>query len=326
MARTAHNRGCCAIQIRRMFPVTITYSDASWLPEESVDSVSSTIQEELEVLKVSYVQSAFQKVSFRNSFFNGQQGRTHLMATVDSGTFFLDVQSRTLRYTLSLRRTLGFSIIAGVLFALVSGAIAVGIIAFLWFFGLNWIITYIRHKRFFNRIIRLLGTTSPDPKGRMMRKDYTVLKGRVFFLLVFVALPILYFFVSSNRANERAAFFSQMSTTNAISRVEIEVSHDGTQKYLTIVDGKTLDSIRVALKEAKRIDINTGGDHPIYAHVKVYSAKEKKELIVQYSKYHGWCLILAYQEYECGFVFDLIRRLAQLDDSATGSAQQELLR
>jgi hypothetical protein len=309
-----------------MFPVTITYSDTFCFPEENVYSVSSTIRKELETLKVSYVESASQMVAFRNSFFNGQQSRTHLMATVDSGTFFLDVQSRTLRYTLSMKRTLGLSIIAGVFFSLVSGAVGVGIIAFLWFFGLNWIITYIRHKHFFNRIRRLLGAISPDPKGRMIRKDYTVLKGRVFFLLVFIALPTLYFFVSSKRANERAAFFSQMSNANAILRVEIEFSQGGRQKDLTIVDGKTLDSIRVALKEAKKIDINTGGDHPIYAYVKVYSAKEKKELIVQYSKYHGWCLILAYQEYECDFVFDLIQRLAQLDDSTTRSAKQVLLR
>ena len=137
-----------------MFPFNIKYKR---ILNSKADSrqIFDEIEKELKRLKVDKIQRSHLKIEFENSFFNGQ-GRSHLMAPVDKGYLKLDNNLKNLEYSLSVVRTFYITTAMALFFGLISQSYWIGIISFLWFFGMNWIITLIRHNRFANKLRRML--------------------------------------------------------------------------------------------------------------------------------------------------------------------------
>ncbi|MBU3027903.1 hypothetical protein [Zobellia galactanivorans] len=133
-----------------MFPLNIKYNRKLNKLSES-NQILDLIEKELIRLKIDKIQRSELKINFKNSFFNGQ-GRWHLMAPIDKGYLKLDGKSNNLEYSFSVIRTFYISLAFSLLFGLISQSYKFGIIIFLWFFGMNWIITLIRQNLFMNRL------------------------------------------------------------------------------------------------------------------------------------------------------------------------------
>ncbi len=133
-----------------MFPLNIKYRRE--LNSNSKSSqIFDLIEKELTRLKIDKIQRSELKIDFKNSFFNGQ-GRWHLMAPVDKGYLKLDRELRKLEYSFSVIRTFYISLAFSLIFGLISQSYRFGIIIFLWFFGMNLIITLIRQNVFMNKL------------------------------------------------------------------------------------------------------------------------------------------------------------------------------
>ncbi|MCL5247746.1 hypothetical protein M4I21_18175 [Cellulophaga sp. 20_2_10] len=137
-----------------MFPLIIKYKREL---TENIESqqVFDVIEKELIRLGVDKFKHSDLEIKFKNSFFNGQ-GRWHLMAPVDKGYFKLDRKLWKLEYSFSVIRTFYISLAFSFFFGLISQSYKFGIIIFLWFFGMNWIITLIRQNVFMNKMKRKL--------------------------------------------------------------------------------------------------------------------------------------------------------------------------
>ena len=133
-----------------MFPLSIKYQLELNVNSEN-SQIFDIIEKELERLKIDKIKRSDLEINFENSFFNGQ-GRWHLMAPVDKGYLKIDRKLRTLEYSFSVIRTFNIALAFSILFGLISQNYWIGIIFFLWFFGMNWIITLIRQNLFMNKL------------------------------------------------------------------------------------------------------------------------------------------------------------------------------
>ncbi|WP_339662457.1 hypothetical protein [Croceibacter atlanticus] len=141
-----------------MFPFNIKYKRILSSKSDS-GQVFDQIEKELTRLKIDKIHRSELKIEFENSFFNGQ-GRWHLMAPVDKGYLKLDSNLKKLEYSFSVVRTFYITSIMALFFGLISQNYWIGIIFFLWLFGMNWIITLIRQNQFANKLKRLLNETN----------------------------------------------------------------------------------------------------------------------------------------------------------------------
>ncbi len=133
-----------------MFPLNIKYNRKLNTNSE-ISQIFDLIENELIRLKIDKIQRSEFKINFKNSFFNGQ-GRWHLMAPIDKGCLKLDGKSNNLEYSFSVIRTFYISLAFSLFFGLISKSYKFGIIIFLWFFGMNLIITLIRQYIFINKL------------------------------------------------------------------------------------------------------------------------------------------------------------------------------
>tara|TARA_R110002020_G_scaffold8674_2_gene35077 strand:+ start:498063 stop:498506 length:444 start_codon:yes stop_codon:yes gene_type:complete len=141
-----------------LFPFNIKYKRILSSKSDS-GQVFDQIEKELTRLKIDKIHRSELKIEFENSFFNGQ-GRWHLMAPVDKGYLKLDSNLKKLEYSFSVVRTFYITSIMALFFGLISQNYWIGIIFFLWLFGMNWIITLIRQNQFANKLKRLLNETN----------------------------------------------------------------------------------------------------------------------------------------------------------------------
>jgi hypothetical protein len=141
-----------------LFPFNIKYKRILNSKSDS-RQVFDQIEKELTRLKIDKIRRSELKIEFENSFFNGQ-GRWHLMAPVDKGYLKLDSNLKKLEYSFSVIRTFYITSMMALFFGLISQSYWIGIILFLWLFGMNWIITLIRQNQFANQLKRMLNETN----------------------------------------------------------------------------------------------------------------------------------------------------------------------
>ena len=116
------------------------------------DCIFQSIQEKLSLLNVNQINFKNNRIDFKNSFFNGQ-GNWHLIATVDKAYFDYNKVTSVMTYSISTLRVFVFAFVASCIFALLDSSVYTGLFAFLWLYGMNWIISTIRHNRFFNKLM-----------------------------------------------------------------------------------------------------------------------------------------------------------------------------
>ena len=133
-----------------MFPLNIKYKRILNSNSKS-GQILDQIEKELTRLKIDKTQRSDLKINFENSFFNGQ-GKWHLMAPVDKGYLKLNKNMKEIEYSFSMVRTFYITSGMGLFFGLISQSYWIGIIFFLWLFGMNWIITLIRQNIFVNKL------------------------------------------------------------------------------------------------------------------------------------------------------------------------------
>jgi hypothetical protein len=141
-----------------LFPFNIKYKRILSSKSDS-RQVFDQIEKELTRLKIDKIRRSELKIEFENSFFNGQ-GRWHLMAPVDKGYLKLDSNLKKLEYSFSVIRTFYITSMMALFFGLISQSYWIGIIFFLWLFGMNWIITLIRQNQFANKLKRMFNETN----------------------------------------------------------------------------------------------------------------------------------------------------------------------
>ena len=115
--------------------------------------ILSAIEKELHRLKITDIHMTENRLSFKNALFN-LQGRNHLMSPIDRGYFKVDMDKQRLTYSYSTIRMMLITLIMSLFLGLVSQMPIVGIIAFGWLFGVNWVIALIRHHLFMRRLIQ----------------------------------------------------------------------------------------------------------------------------------------------------------------------------
>ena len=137
-----------------MFPFNIKYQRELNVNSDS-SQIFDIIEKELVRLKIDKIKRSDLEINFDNSFLNGQ-GRWHLMAPIDKGYLKLDYQLKKLEYSFSVIRTFYITLGMSLFFGLISQSYWIGIIFFLWLFGMNWTITLIRQNKFLNKLKRTL--------------------------------------------------------------------------------------------------------------------------------------------------------------------------
>jgi hypothetical protein len=145
-----------------MFPLRIKLTKRVHLagvgwPSEDFKVIIS----ELQNLKVDKIEVEGTRIKFENYLFN-KQGRTHLMATVDSGYFDHSNTGQSLIYQFSTRRLFFITLSMSLFFGLLSWSIGVALFFFAWLYGMNLIIALIRHKLFLKRLVRQIATRSSN--------------------------------------------------------------------------------------------------------------------------------------------------------------------
>ena len=142
-----------------MFPLTVSLNKKLTIPGTKIaDQYMLSLKQELMILKVDNLVVDRNKIDFTNGLFNGQ-GRNHLMSGVDKGYFEFDLNMQTLVYQYSTKRLFIIGIFVAVFISsilFINGNLIAypGIFYFSFFYGFNWIVTYVRHKSFLARLVR----------------------------------------------------------------------------------------------------------------------------------------------------------------------------
>ena len=137
-----------------MFPLSIKLRRKVHLDGVELSSGDvRVILGELEKLKIDKIRIVGTHIKFENYLFN-RQGRTHLMATVDCGYFEYSNTARSLIYQFSTRRLFFIVLIMCLFFGLIARSTGVALFFFAWLYGMNFIITIIRHRSFLKRLAR----------------------------------------------------------------------------------------------------------------------------------------------------------------------------
>lgn len=129
------------------------------LTQEKVNRLLPFLDEELKNLKVDIRRIDGHKLFFKNNFFNGQ-GRNHLMAPVDSGEIFFDINTGKFCYKISVTRMFLILCVMCVFFILVlwNAPRFIPVSLVIWLIGINMIIARIRHGIFASKLKKLIST------------------------------------------------------------------------------------------------------------------------------------------------------------------------
>lgn len=93
-----------------------------------------------------------------------------------------------------------------------------------------------------------------------------------------------------------------------IEKVSIKLSSPSGLKYLTITNSKELDSINVALKEMKEINVSIGGVFELWADITVFKNGKDADFMAQFSKYNGWMIVFGNRTFSNDYIFNLIEK------------------
>lgn len=155
-----------------MFPLGIKYSTVINNSKVNSQIVLKFFEGKLNDLLVDEIEVEENRLNFKNNFFN-RQGRNHIMGSVDKG--YLEIsqipEGLHITYSISLVRTLVVISFMGLFLFLVSKIIYIFLLTYIWIFGGNYLITYIRQKRLFNNLIKstvgekILLTTPKNHQG-----------------------------------------------------------------------------------------------------------------------------------------------------------------
>ena len=137
-----------------MFPLKIKFQRELIVDIES-KKIFDIIEKELIRLKIDEIELYDSQINFKNSLFNGQ-GRWHLMAPIDKGYFKLNKTLGTLEYSISVIRMFYITLSMSFFFGLISKSYWIGLFCFLWLFGMNMILTLIRHNKFMNKLKKII--------------------------------------------------------------------------------------------------------------------------------------------------------------------------
>ncbi len=119
----------------------------------SAQVILSAIEAELHRLKITDISINENRLSFRNAMFNEIKS-SHLMNPVDRGYFKVETDRQRLTYSYSTKKMLLITLAMSVFIGFLSQMPIVGMIAFMWLFGGNWVIALIRHHLFMRRLIK----------------------------------------------------------------------------------------------------------------------------------------------------------------------------
>lgn len=78
------------------------------------------------------------------------------MVPIDKGYIKIERNLNELKYSFSVIRTFYISTAMALFSGLISQTYWIGIVFFLWLFGMNWIIALIRQNQFANKLKRML--------------------------------------------------------------------------------------------------------------------------------------------------------------------------
>lgn len=106
-------------------------------------------------LKASDFQKEQYKITFKNRLFNGQ-GRNHILAIIDKGSFEMSPFDNKIIYQFSTLRTFLFFLVFGVIFTVLSQEVLIALLFTNLAYGLNVLITFIRLKFFIDKLSREL--------------------------------------------------------------------------------------------------------------------------------------------------------------------------
>ena len=155
-----------------MFPLSVKLKRK--LHPDGAELSSGDVQvifDELTKLKIDKITIEGTHIKFKNYFFNNQ-GRTHLMATVDCGFFDYSNTTRAITYQFSTLRLFCIALIMSLFFGAIARSIGVALFFFTWLYGMNLIICLIRHNSFLKRLIRQMGDSRPIDENKAAHNNF----------------------------------------------------------------------------------------------------------------------------------------------------------
>jgi hypothetical protein len=129
-------------------------------------------------------------------------------------------------------------------------------------------------------------------------------------ILLFTAIAVTVFVIVSNSAktNNQLAI---LKAKQPITKVEMKIGSDSAVTYVTILDGRQLDSINLAFQNAEEKDIQKGGAFETWADVTIYKSNKKVNLFIQHSIYNGWMIEIGSKTLTSDYLFALVRRYSK---------------
>ena len=138
-----------------IFPFVITYKK-KYDPNENSDSVLiQKFSKEIKKLKVDNIEVKEHQLNYTNGLFNGQ-GRTHVLAPIDSGAISVDSIEKTITFQFSTMRTLYITSAISVLVGVFAQDKLIGFGLFFWLYGLNVAISAYRLPYLITQLMKVL--------------------------------------------------------------------------------------------------------------------------------------------------------------------------
>jgi hypothetical protein len=129
-------------------------------------------------------------------------------------------------------------------------------------------------------------------------------------ILSFTVIAVTVFVLVSNSANTNNQL-AILKAKQPITKVEMKIGSDSPVTYVTILDGRQLDSINLAFQNAQEKDIQKGGAFETWADVTIYKSNKKVNLFIQHSIYNGWMIEIASKTLTSDYLFALVRRYSK---------------
>jgi len=144
-------------EIKYMISINLTYRrNLKKCDVDSIDLYLNIIKDELKKIEIENVHIEKNKLNFKIGLFDATD-KWHIMGTVSKGSFEINLNNKTLIYTIILTKffymTLILSSILGIIIFLLNNTIIPWIVFFIFLFGLNYIITFFRHDEFISKLV-----------------------------------------------------------------------------------------------------------------------------------------------------------------------------
>jgi hypothetical protein len=148
----------------------------------------------------------------------------------------------------------------------------------------------------------------PTPKTLLKKIQERLWLWRPILLFIFIGFFI--FSIGFNHC-KTTDLMNELRANYPITKVEMNVISDAGENNFVLTDRAQLDSIDRAFKAAKEKDIQVGGGHDTRAEVNVYKGRNKINLFIQHSVYHGWMVEVGNKTLTSEYLFVLVARYAR---------------